>query len=103
MFVSDAGDDEWKQLRVRRGKFVEQAELVQVEMCIVGQRHHAAIRRMVRAQSSALPVKHEFAEQVRKDARGCVESVIDRTVNRQVINGGSIDGNSAAEPSAHKG
>lgn len=25
MFASDAGDDEWKQLRVRRGNFVQQA------------------------------------------------------------------------------
>lgn len=72
-------------------------------MCIVGQRHHAAVRRMVRPQSSGLPVKHEFAEQVRQNARGCIESVIDRTVNGQVIDRWSIDGNSTAEPTAHKG
>ena len=102
MLGSDARDDKWTQLRARR-EFVEQTELVQIQMGIVGQRHHIAGGHVMRAQASGLPIPHEFTKQVGNDGHAGIESPIERVVDGQVVDGGRIDGDAATESSAHKG
>ena len=101
MREADAADDKGPNLPTRPD-FVKQTSLEHIEVRVVSERHDLIGGNIVGAECGRLPVPHEFAKEVRSEARARIEPIIPGVADRQVVHVRRVEGDISAETGAQE-